>query len=555
MVGITGIICMSARGMTHILQIFGTKPPLVPVIVLRLTVSTPDTVGRRTMRTLSRFLILGIIGGSAWAAVRTVSAEPPQTLPPALPAIPSGSTYHGTPIATAGITGNISCASASCHGADVAHSRAGGESHTFADADPHRRAYSVLFNDRSRRMVELLKTPTPAHQTALCLKCHGAAPPNRDQELTPLAAAHREGANCENCHGAAEKWLTVHYTAPWKAMSAEEKAGFGFLPTKDLAYRSTLCASCHVGDATREVDHQLIAAGHPALRFELSAYQLEPIYTKHWTEKAYGPDVEAWTWMIGQLGTARAGAELVRHRAAEAAQPTVHKRDWPEFAEYTCFSCHQDISGFSLASPDRPGLRPSSPRPGTLPWGSWLYPIPLDLARTPSTMWTGPAAAPNSLLALAETFRSTDRPSPAKVRDLSQATVVELDRWLTDVQSLASRRSRLEPLTATELRQALKQAARFAGSVPETGAKSTDWDRTVQGFLAVAALYRSLCAVEPPARSPEVEVHLKAITNLLRFPQKQDSPVSSDAERVRALAEHWAAVQKWVNGLDSTASR
>ncbi|MCZ2341305.1 MAG: cytochrome c family protein, partial [Bacteroidales bacterium] len=317
------------------------------------------------MRTTIRFLILSGISGAVWAAVATVGAEPPRVLPIVSESVRS---HLADTMAPAGVMGNVSCAAASCHGADVAPLRAGGESHIFADTDPHRRAYAVLFNDRSRRMVELLKTPTPAHQTLLCLKCHGSAPPNLEGELSPHAAAHGEGASCENCHGAAEKWLTAHYTAPWKTMTAAEKAAFGFLPTKDLAFRAQLCATCHVGDATREVDHQLIAAGHPALRFELAAYQLEPLYKKHWTEKNYGADVEAWTWMIGQLGSARKGAELLRRRAAEAATPTAHKRDWPELAEYTCFSCHQDISPFSLAavsSPDRLGRRPDSPRPGT----------------------------------------------------------------------------------------------------------------------------------------------------------------------------------------------
>lgn len=524
-------------------------------VVLGLILLNLARQARQPMRTMTRFLMLSVMSGAVWAAISTVGAEPPQVLPSVASARPA---HPEVPIATARMMGNLSCASASCHGADVPSARAGGESHTFADADPHRRAYSVLFNDRSRRMVELLKFPTAAHQTQLCLNCHGAAPPNREGELSPLAAVHQHGAGCENCHGAAEKWLTAHYTAPWKAMSAEEKAGFGFLPTKNLAFRAKLCASCHVGDATREVDHQLIAAGHPALRFELSAYQLEPIYKKHWTEKNYGSDVEAWTWMIGQLGSARAGAELLRHRAAEAASPAAHPRDWPELAEYTCFSCHQDISTFSLSSlssPDRLSRRPGSPRPGTLPWGSWLYPLPLELAHSPSHSWMGPTRAPSSLQALAAAFRESDRPPPARIRDLSQATVTELDQWMQELQASAERRSRAEPLTSTELRQALTHAARFAGSVPETNAKSTDWDRTVQGFLAVAALYRSLCAVDPAMRSPKVETHLQAITRLLRFPTQQDSPTPTDAARVKSMATHWDAVQQWVIGLGPSASR
>ncbi|MCZ2341295.1 MAG: hypothetical protein LC104_05795, partial [Bacteroidales bacterium] len=190
----------------------------------------------------------------------------------------------------------------------------------------------------------------------------------------------------------------------------------------------------------------------------------------------------------------------------------------------------------------------------TLPWGSWLYPIPLEWAQASASTGMGPTQAPNSLRLLAATFRESDHPNPVRVRDLSQATMAELDQWMQELQSRAEQRSRTQPLTATELRQALSHAVRFAGTVPETNAKSTDWDRTVQGFLAAAALYRSLCAVDPVVRSPEVESHLQAITQLLRFPAKQDSPTATNTERAQAMAAHWAAVQKWVIDLGPTAS-
>ena len=340
-------------------------------------------------------------------------------------------------------------------------------------------------------------------------------------------------------------------------MSAEQKAGYGLLPTKDLAFRTQLCAGCHVGESGREVDHRLIAAGHPALRFELSAYQLNPVYTKHWKETNYGPDVEAWTWLIGQVGTARAAADLLRHRASEAGT-SVHGdasvRDWPELAEYTCFSCHQEITGFDVKSAGRSPVRTDRPKPGTLPWGSWLYPVTLDLADERSADWTAPERTPKSLLALAELFRQTDRPRPSVAADHAAAAVADLNGWLAELQSAAERRSRSNPLSASELRSALSHAARFAGRVPETNSPSTDWDRYVQGFLATAALYRSLCVADPLVRSPEIEANLTSIAAALRFPKGQDSPETKSSTSNAELSTRWDAVRTWAIGLGPRAA-
>ena len=148
------------------------------------------------------------------------------------------------------------------------------------------------------------------------------------------------------------------------------------------------------------MDHRLIAAGHPALRFEFASYQTEPVYTKHWREKGYGPDVEAWAWAIGQVGAARSAANLLAHRADASG------RDWPELAEYACFSCHQ-----RLPADPRP-VRRDAPPPGSLPWGSWHFPLTLELAGPGAAAWTAPPTPASDLHKLAALFRASDRPAP-----------------------------------------------------------------------------------------------------------------------------------------------
>lgn len=410
----------------------------------------------------------------------------------------------------AAVVGNVGCSAAACHGGDGRPGAAGSEHTTFAEADPHRRAFGVLFQDRSASMVRNLGLTGPAHREARCLACHGAAPPHN----TPLPAHHplHRSASCENCHGAAGNYLAVHYQAGWKALPASVKASYGLVPTKDLTTRTAVCVGCHVGEPGREVDHALIAAGHPALRFELAAYLSQPMSTRHWRE----PPREAEEWLVGQVGTARAAAELLRHRAATAAH-----RDWPELAEYACFACHQGLTGATG------GQRLNAPPPGRLPWGSWAYSLPLSLIDGP--VWSKPPAG-DGLDKLAALFRDTDRPTAREAVVAAAVAVADLDQWLSDL------RTRPAPSPA-DLRAALAHAVRFAGDVPTTDHASTDWDRYTQGFLATAALYRATLSADPSARVPSAETALTEIAATLRFPSGRDSPRSARDRLVRRWAD------------------
>ncbi|HEX3148443.1 MAG TPA: multiheme c-type cytochrome, partial [Gemmataceae bacterium] len=273
-----------------------------------------------------------------------------------------------TPVDTVGyqlpkdihFVGNLSCASAACHAASDAGGRPGSEYTTWAGGDPHFRAYQVLTEPRSRRMVELLHgnrpgKPTPAHKDARCLSCH--APESATAEHL---AAH--GVGCESCHGPAEKWLTAHYQDEFKSLTRREKTKrFGLYPTKDLAFRTTLCTSCHVGDANREVDHDLIAAGHPRLAFEYTGYHHNPEYKRHWSETGYGPDFDARAWEIGQVACARSATKLLAARASKADHL------WPELSEFSCFACHKDLDSKAWNTVAK------TSKLGSMEWGTWYF--------------------------------------------------------------------------------------------------------------------------------------------------------------------------------------
>ena len=172
-------------------------------------------------------------------------------------------------------------------------------------------------------------------RTGACLACHTTPRPSKDLVATEWMNADAVG--CESCHGASRRWLGPHTTGDdWRKRPWSEKAELGFQDTKDLVGRTRLCVGCHVGDAgsgempAREVNHDLIAAGHPRLYFELSAY-LDNM-PAHWIEKGINggvptrsdprpspaADFPARAWAVGHLVALEASLKLLESRAARA---------------------------------------------------------------------------------------------------------------------------------------------------------------------------------------------------------------------------------------------
>jgi hypothetical protein len=103
--------------------------------------------------------------------------------------------------------------------------------------------------------------------------------------------------------------------------------------TRDLVKRAEKCLSCHLGTEQQNVDHELIAAGHPDLVFELDSFQA--VMPRHWKEPAR-PWRGVQTWAVGQAVQLREGLKRVSRRARGTA--------WPEYAELQCFACHHSLT-------------------------------------------------------------------------------------------------------------------------------------------------------------------------------------------------------------------
>jgi hypothetical protein len=246
------------------------------------------------------------------------------------------------------LQGTQSCATSVCHGGGGLRERLS-EHTTWLSLDPHARAYETLLRVQAQAIAKnLWAGKALAHEAPRCLKCH--VDPNYERARPNFR--RQDGVGCESCHGASESWLHDHYRPGWQRR--------GMNDTRDLPGRARTCADCHVGVPGNEVDHDLIAAGHPALRFEFATYfaNLPP----HWDvlqDKAK-PDFEARAWVAGQLVSASRAMELLAYRA----DPEVN-RPWPEFAEFDCFACHHDLQASSWRQ--KMAQRP----PGSLRRNDW----------------------------------------------------------------------------------------------------------------------------------------------------------------------------------------
>jgi len=218
------------------------------------------------------------------------------------------------------------CASSNCHGgtrplAETDSRILGNEYATWSVTDKHSRAYKVLEEARAKRMGEVLQLADVARDRR-CTVCHVAGSPEKTRS---------DGVACEACHGPAEKWLGPH-TRP---NSHAASVAAGMIDTKNLETRAKTCLACHLGTGDQVVDHELIAAGHPDLAFELDTFTYgEPTHHRDPKPSANDAMPRVRAWAVGQMQALAGGMRLLEAHA---------EKSWPEFSDLECYQCHHDL--------------------------------------------------------------------------------------------------------------------------------------------------------------------------------------------------------------------
>lgn len=356
-------------------------------------------------------------------------------------------------------TGAGSCASGPCHGSETPRTTfrvQQNEYVTWVLKDKHSKAYSALLGEAAKLMARNLRLAEPPEKAARCLDCHALnVPPERRGRTFVLS----DGISCEACHGPAEHWLGPHTTRDWTHARSVEA---GMNDTKNLLVRARTCLGCHLGDATRQVGHELIAAGHPDLVFELDAFCAT--MPAHWSEtKEKGPWLGVRQWAVGQAVALAESMRLLGRRSSESS--------WPDFADYDCFGCHHGLvkSSYRISRgyPGEAG-RPAWNRARFVVFGKLLEQV-------------DPAAFSSVKTDLAALQRMLEegRRDPAAVEAIAGRVAAVLDPVAKRLADPAT------PIDARLVEAVLRGIASEAHAIAAAGYRSAE-----QAALAVDALYR-----------------------------------------------------------------
>jgi hypothetical protein len=394
-----------------------------------------------------------------------------------------------------------SCSSVGCHNANGLKGEPGSEYTTWVLHDRHARAYDVLLTAQSVNIVNKLRRDDgkAAHELALCLNCH--VHKDYDKANHHPRFAREDGVGCESCHGPAGGWISDHYKL---GLTGQQKTAMGMWDTRSLVGRISTCTPCHVGAKGMEVDHDLIAAGHPRLAFEFSAFHA--MMPHHWqdskdqvpgkSERARS-DWDAAMWFVGRAVTAQAALELLAARASGKV--------WPEFSEYDCYACHHDLRGQGWRQSKQEA---SQRKAGSLPWNDW-YSGTLPFATYPGKVEHHELL--QDIASLRTAMESKIVPDREAVRQQVDDLLKALIAWTKEIE-----KGHCGP---ADVDSVFMRIADHGATHP-----AASWDEAAQTYLAAVAMGHASSRAKAGSLSPQFLSSLKDIRALLQFPSDRDSP-------------------------------
>jgi hypothetical protein len=404
-----------------------------------------------------------------------------------------------------------SCAASSCHGGIQPRNTTKvlqNEYSTWIVQDRHSRAYAALLEPRSVRMAKILKigAPQKAHE---CLVCHALDVP-KTQMARPIDLS--DGVSCESCHGPASKWLGPHVQMD---ASYSDMVKLGLVDNRNLVVRAKNCLTCHLGSPTQEVTHEMLAAGHPDLTFELDSFQsIEPPHWVEWAEGKSKPGVDSMygvrIWSVGQIVQLRESLlKLTRD---------VNSNHWPEYTDMNCFSCHHSLT--SSKNSWRQAVGYSGRRPGNPSYNMSRYIVfqhfmeeidPAGSARLEKDMATVYSEASEL---------NPDRAMLVKNADLAAADAKTLESEVNDAVYTHARTMDL-----------MKSISGDGQAISLQGERSAE-----QAAMALDSLY--IADTLHSQQNPTVRASIDAMYKMLSNPSSYNAPAFAvQMARVRAALE------------------
>jgi Cytochrome c554 and c-prime len=408
-----------------------------------------------------------------------------------------------------------SCAATSCHGGvkPVEGSRIlQNEYSTWILQDKHSRAYQVLTSDVGERMARILKLGSKAEESPKCLACHAlyTAPQQRGR-----AFEISEGISCENCHGPASAWLGPHTTRDWPH---EKSVSLGMRDTRNVIHRTEYCLECHLGTREKFVDHEMIAAGHPDLYFELDSFSA--VMPRHWKvprESAPGKPVEdgEWSgvrdWSAGQAVQLRASMERLAWRAR--GERVDQKDSWPEYSELSCFACHHTIGPAKDSWRQQHGYE--GRRPGDPAWNASRYVVFRVLAKQ---IDSATAQELDQKLTAVGREMSKLTPDGAAIASVASAAAPLAEKFAERLATM-----QYDQVMTLRLLQQISDDAEQIALADERAAE--------QATMAIDSLYIAYSKESKPADAPQARAGINALFQQLENPSLYNADQFTQALR------------------------
>jgi len=395
-------------------------------------------------------------------------------------------------------TGPGSCSSTSCHGSIAPRSDnrvKQNEYSVWIVRDKHSKAYQALTGMVGERMAGILNIGK-AEQAPKCLACHALDVPAADRARTFDLS---DGVSCESCHGPASAWLGHHTERDWTHAQSVQA---GMTDLRDVGLRTQKCLSCHLGSKEKFVDHQMIAAGHPDLYFELDSFSAS--MPRHWSEpgepgEAEGSDqwYEVREWSVGQ-------AVQLRQSLLQLADQT-RGNDWPEYSQLECYACHHSLGPAEQSWRQARGYQDR--RPGDPPWNASRYIVFREIVRE-----VDPASAESldhNILQLAK-LMSTLNPDRGAVASAATDTAQFAGQLATKFDTMPYDRA----LTLRVLQRICSDADSISNQ---------DEHAAAQAAMALQSLFVAYDRNEKPQNAPEVRAAIAGLFDQLQIPSSYDA--------------------------------
>lgn len=393
-----------------------------------------------------------------------------------------------------------SCSATACHGGVQPRNVTRvlqNEYSVWVVQDPHAKAFRSLQNSVSQRMGRILGIGDPS-KSQKCLPCHAldvsANEKGREFDIS-------EGVSCESCHGPASGWLGPHTLS---GASHERNVALGEVDLRNLTHRTEMCLTCHVGTAEKQVDHELIAAGHPDLVFEMDSYSA--IMPPHWKPDP-NPNFGLQDWSIGQAVTLR---DQLRRLARHAKNG-----EFPEYADLDCFSCHHSLTAPANSWRQERGY--PDHQTGAPPWNASHFAVFRVLAAQ-----IDPSGSHELDSALDAVYKATSvyRPKTTEVAEAADRASNIVDQMVGRVSNTTYDRA----LSGRLLGEISSQADKFS---------NVDTRTAEQAAMTLDSLYISYA--KQGGQSPAVRSAIDGLFNLLKNPSAYSAPsYRAQMEKVNA---------------------